>query len=223
MEIKLNKFKMEMFKNKNSSVFRYNTILIIGDEPENKLKMIKEILKYHDDVKDGLIITDNDKSKYLDLVSEELIETNYNQEFTQKFMEKQKILKKRIQSGEKDLDNRRFLIMNDCFKDKSWQKDKIIREIFMNGRNWGVFYLMSIDKGISIPPNLRANIDFIFIFKSEKSNKKNLYEDFAGMIPQFEMFNQIYNNCTKENECLVIFNCSPSPKMEDQIFWYKIE
>ncbi len=219
---------MDFLKDKNKSYINYNNILIIGDDKNNKTKLIKELLKNHEYIKDGLIITDNDKSLYSDLVSEESIETKYNQELTKQFMDKQKELKNKIQinkESEKEHvnDYRRFLILDDCIKDsdKSWQKDKNIHEVLMNGKTRGVFFVMCFDKAISIPPNLRANIDFIFIFESNKSNKKRLYEDYAGMFPTLHMFESIYNDCTKEDECLVINNCSPSPKLENQIYWYK--
>ncbi len=239
MEIKLKKFNMDMFKNKDRSILMNHIVLIIGESEaleENKQKLIKEILEYHNEIKDGLIITGGKKKIYEkyseDIVKNESVEYmdsnepesfNRTEELIKEFMKKQKDLKKRIINGEKELDNRRFLIMDNC-KDnhKIILKDKNIREIFMNGRTYGVFFIISSDKIKEIPPNLRANIDFIFLFE-EKSNKKKkiLYENYAGMIPTFDMFNILFDECTKENGCLMINNCSPSPKLEDQIFWYK--
>ncbi len=239
MEIKLKKFNMDMFKNKDRSILMNHIVLIIGESEaleENKQKLIKEILEYHNEIKDGLIITGGEKKIYEkyseDIVKNESVEymdsnepesSNRTEELIKEFMKKQKDLKKRIINGEKELDNRRFLIMDNC-KDnhKIILKDKNIREIFMNGRTYGVFFIISTDKIKEIPPNLRANIDFIFLFE-EKSNKKKkiLYENYAGMITTFNMFNILFDECTKENGCLMINNCSPSPKLEYQIFWYK--
>lgn len=225
-----------MFKNKDRSILMNHIVLIIGESEENKQKLIKEILEYHNEIKDGLIITCGEKKIYEkyseDIVKNESVEfidsnesqsSNRTEELIKEFMKKQKEFKKRMINGEKELDNRRFLIIDNC-KDnhKIISKDKNIREIFMNGRTYGVFFIISIDKIKEITPNLRACIDFIFIFEEKKSNKRKiLYENYAGMIPTYDIFNILFNECTKENGCLMINNCSPSPKLEDQIFWYK--
>ena len=77
---------------------------------------------------------------------------------------------------------------------------------------------------LGIPPNLRTNIDYIFILRENiVSNRKRLWEHYAGMFPTFEMFNQVMNQCTENYECLVVDNNAKSNKLQDQIFWYKAE
>ena len=75
---------------------------------------------------------------------------------------------------------------------------------------------------LGIPPALRTNIDYIFLLKEPiYSNKKRLYEHYAGMFPSFDIFSRVMDRCTENFECLVIDNTSPSTKREDQVFWYK--
>ena len=58
---------------------------------------------------------------------------------------------------------------------------------------------------LGIPPNLRTNIDYVFILRENiVSNRKRIYEHYAGMFPSFEMFCQIMDQCTENYECLVI-------------------
>ena len=77
---------------------------------------------------------------------------------------------------------------------------------------------------LGIPPNLRTNVDFVFILRENYvSNRKRLYEHYAGMFPTFEMFCQVMDQCTENYECLVINNNAKSNKLEDQVFWYKAE
>jgi len=77
---------------------------------------------------------------------------------------------------------------------------------------------------LGIPPNLRTNIDYIFILRENYvSNRKRLYEHYAGMFPNFEMFCQVMDQCTENFECLVIHNNAKSNKLTDQVFWYKAE
>ena len=55
------------------------------------------------------------------------------------------------------------------------------------------------------------------------SNRKRIYEHYAGMFPTFEMFCQVMDQCTENYECLVVNNNSKSNRLQDQVFWYKAE
>ena len=75
---------------------------------------------------------------------------------------------------------------------------------------------------LGIPPNLRGNIDYVFILRENYiSNRKRIYDHYAGMFPTFEIFCQVMDQCTENYECLVIDNTSKSNKIEDQVYWYK--
>ena len=77
---------------------------------------------------------------------------------------------------------------------------------------------------IGIPPNLRSNIDWVFILRENSvQNRKKLYENYAGMFHTFEMFCQTMDACTENFECLVIHNGAKSNKLEDQVFWYRAD
>ena len=77
---------------------------------------------------------------------------------------------------------------------------------------------------LGIPPNLRTNIDYVFILREPYiANRKRIYENYAGMFPTFESFCQVMDQCTENYECLVIHNNAKSNALKDQIFWYRAE
>jgi len=77
---------------------------------------------------------------------------------------------------------------------------------------------------LGVPPNLRTNVDYVFILRENYiSNRKRLYEHYAGMFPSFDMFCQVMDQCTENYECLVVHNNAKSNKLEDQVYWYKAE
>jgi hypothetical protein len=83
-------------------------------------------------------------------------------------------------------------------------------------------FIITMQYAIGIPPNLRTNIDYVFLLRETYiSNRRKLYEQFAGMFPDFDSFCQVMNQCTENYECLVIDNNAKSNKLEDQVFWYK--
>jgi hypothetical protein len=94
----------------------------------------------------------------------------------------------------------------------------------MNGRHWKVMLVITMQYPLGIPPNLRTNIDYVFILRENYiANRKRIYENYAGMFPTFESFAQVMDQCTENFECLVINNNTRSNKLEDAIFWYKAE
>jgi hypothetical protein len=92
----------------------------------------------------------------------------------------------------------------------------------MNGRHYKILFLLTMQYALGIPPNLRTNIDYVFILRENYvSNRKRLYEHYAGMFPSFDIFCQVMDQCTENYECLVIDNNAKSNQLTDQVFWYK--
>jgi hypothetical protein len=122
------------------------------------------------------------------------------------------------------IDPRTFCILDDCLYDNSWAKDKLMRLLFMNGRHWKVMLIITMQYPLGIPPNLRTNIDYVFILREPYlTNRKRIWENYASMFPTLESFCSVMDQTTENYECLVINNNTKSNKLNDQIFWYKAE
>jgi hypothetical protein len=75
---------------------------------------------------------------------------------------------------------------------------------------------------MDLPPDLRGQCDYVFVFREPiVQNRKRLYENFFGIFPSFEMFEQVLKVCTENYECLVLDNTSKSNKIEDCVFFYR--
>jgi hypothetical protein len=219
MSLQLKKFNMNMIKDDS-------VVVMIGKRNTGKSFLTKDLLFHHQDLPAGTVIspTENANKFYGNIIPPIFIHDQYEPTITTEFMKRQKQLKRRMVGGDKDIDNRAFLIMDDCLYDNDWKKDKIIREIFLNGRHWGIFFILSMQYAIGISPILRSNIDWVFLLRENiVQNRKKLYDNYAGMFHTFEMFCQTMDACTENFECLVIHNASKSNKIEDQVFWYKAD
>src|SRR6056300_1284639 len=155
MSLQLKKFNMNMIKDDS-------VVVLIGKRNTGKSFLTKDLLYYKQDLPSGTVIspTENANRFYGDIVPPIFIHDEYQPRITNEFIKRQKNLKKRMTQGEDDIDNRAFLIMDDCLYDNDWKKDKRIREIFMNGRHWGIFFILLMQYAIDISPNLRCNIDW---------------------------------------------------------------
>ena len=125
--------------------------------------------------------------------------------------------------GKSNIDPYAFLILDDLMYDApTWIKDVNIKDIFMNGRHFNLMFLVTMQFSLGVPPAFRSNIDYVFILRENYySNRKRLYDHYAGMFPSFEIFCQVMNQCTENYECLVIDNTSRSNRIEDCCFWYR--
>ena len=122
------------------------------------------------------------------------------------------------------IDPRTFVILDDCLYDATWARDTMMRMLFMNGRHWKVMLIITMQYPLGIPPNLRTNIDYVFILREPYAvNRKKIWENYASMFPTLESFCTVMDQATENYECLVINNNAKSNKITDQIFWYRAE
>ena len=75
---------------------------------------------------------------------------------------------------------------------------------------------------MDIKPVIRTNIDGTFILRETNlKNRKSLWENYAGVIPDFSMFCDIMDQLTDDYTALYIHNTTQSNNIEDCVFYYK--
>lgn len=237
MNIELSKFNMTKIKEDKVVVF-------LGKRETGKSFLVKDLLYYHQDIPVGTIIsgTEGANGYYSKMVPSIFIHGEYKEEVVVNYIKRQKIVIREMKHemerrgyghltpreyfdrGLSTIDPRAFLILDDCLYDDSWTKNKQVRALFMNGRHYFNFFIITLQYALGIPPRLRTNVDYVFILRENITrNRKQIYEQYAGMFPTYEMFSQVMDQCTENFECIVIDNNSKSNKIEDQVYWYKAE
>jgi|TARA_Y100000992_G_scaffold269932_1_gene209962 hypothetical protein len=230
MSLELKKFDMRAISF-NPGENKGPVIVLIGRRDTGKSYLVRDLLFYHQDIPIGTVISGTEAGNgfYATHVPRLFIHDEYNTAIIENILKRQKTVlkqvKKEVQNYKKtNIDPRAFVILDDCLFDASWTKDKMMRLLFMNGRHWKIMLVITMQYPLGIPPNLRTNIDYVFILREPYiANRKRIYENYAGMFPTFESFCQVMDQCTENYECLVINNNSKSNKLQDQIFWYKAE
>jgi hypothetical protein len=230
MTLELKKFDMRQIS------FRPNenkgpVIVFIGRRDTGKSFLVRDLLFHQQDIPVGTVIsgTEAGNSFYSDHIPKLFIHDEYSSGIIENILKRQKtcmkqVLKEMQTYKKSNIDPRTFVILDDCLYDNAWIKDKLMRLLFMNGRHWKILLIITMQYPLGIPPNLRTNIDYVFILREPYiNNRKKIYENYAGMFPTFESFCQVMDQCTENYECLVINNNAKSNKLTDQIFWYKAE
>tara|TARA_A100001015_G_scaffold234396_1_gene265872 strand:+ start:5827 stop:6666 length:840 start_codon:yes stop_codon:yes gene_type:complete len=206
-------------------------IVLIGRRDTGKSYLVRDLLYYHQDIPIGTVISGTEAGNgfFAAHVPKLFIHDEYNTAIIENILKRQKTVLKQIKKEMEaykrtNIDPRAFVILDDCLYDNKWTKDKLMRLLFMNGRHWKIMLVITMQYPLGIPPNLRTNIDYVFILREPYiANRKRIYENYAGMFPTFESFCQVMDQCTENFECLVINNNSKSNKLQDQIFWYKAQ
>ena len=222
MSLHLKKFDIRKIP-KNS------VVVFIGKRNTGKSFLVKDLLYYLRDIPIGTVIsgTEGANAFYSKIVPGLFIHDEYRPDIIANALKRQKLIVTKVRQeqqsyGNSNIDPYAFIILDDCLYDNSWTKDSNVRSLFMNGRHYSVLFLITMQFALGIPPNLRGQVDYVFILRENYiSNRKRIYDHYAGMFPTFEIFCQVMDQCTENYECLVIDNTSKSNKIEDQVYWYK--
>ena len=203
--------------------------VFIGKRKSGKSFAIRDLMWHKRTIPLGHIVSGSEEanpffsdffpSTYID---GECSESTLNDIF--KRQQKIKEIKKTQQkNGTKKVDSRFMIVLDDCLHDKKWQKTEEIRKVFMLGRHWDIFFILALQYVIGIPPNLRSNIDYVFIFRDFSiSNRRKLYDNFGGCIPSFSLFCTLMDHLDKY-EALVLCNDIDKVKFEDQVMYWKAQ
>jgi hypothetical protein len=230
MTLELKKFDMKritFLKDENKGP----VIVLIGRRDTGKSYLVRDLLYHHRDIPIGTVISGTEAGNgfYSSHIPKLFIHDEYSSNIIENILKRQKSVMKEVQKQiqmykSSKIDPRTFVILDDCLYDNSWAKDKLMRLLFMNGRHWKVLLILTMQYPLGILPNLRTNIDYVFILREPYiANRKRIYENYAGMFPTFESFCQVMDQCTENYECLVIDNNVKSNKLSEQIFWYKAD
>ena len=230
MTLELKKFDMSYITFKKEEN-KGPVVVLIGRRDTGKSFLVRDLLFHHRNIPLGTVISGTEAGNgfYSQHIPKLFIHEEYNTVLIENVLRRQKMVLKQMKKEKETynrttIDPRTFCILDDCLFDSSWTKDKMMRLLFMNGRHWKIILIITMQYPLGIPPNLRTNIDYVFILREPYiSNRKRIWENYAGMFPTFESFCQVMDQCTENYECLVVNNNAKSNKLQDQIFWYKAD
>ena len=194
-------------------------IVIIGKPGTGKTTMITSLLyeKSHifpvGEVMSG---TEDSNGHYGKIFPKTFVYNALDKKKIEDFIDRQKISKKYLPNPWA------ILLLDDCTDDPKLFNDPMFQGIFKNGRHWKMLFILSLQYRLVIKPVIRTNIDGTFILRdSSLRNRKNLWENYAGVFPDFDQFCQVMDQLTTDYTALYIHNATQSNKLEDCVFWYR--
>lgn len=212
---------MEQFKNIKefniNEIIDVPKIVIIGKSELDRKQIIRNIMhKLNFPVTTVISPTNKLTGFYNQLVPLKYIHEKYDDSIVQSILSRQSIVINKLE------DSRCLLILDDCICTNSFFNSSYVQSIYSEGRFYKLPSITTIQCPIGIPPEIRYNFDYVFLLaENYYSNKKRLYEHYAGMFSDFESFDKTFSQMSKNDNCMVINNRSRSSNIEDKVFSYK--
>lgn len=205
------------------------TIAMIAKRATGKSFLTREIMYQKRHIAAAVAISRTEKlnSFYSEFIPDSYIYSEYTSDILSRIYNRQSKMnednKIRIKNNKEPKNDSLMLIMDDCMSSKgTWLKDPNILELFFNGRHHHLSFILTMQYSVGIPPEMRSNFDYVFLLAEDTiSNRKRLYEHYAGMFPTFDIFQQVFSDITENYGIMVIDNRVHSKNITDKVYWYK--
>ena len=194
-------------------------IVIIGKPCTGKTTLITDLLYHKKHIyPTGLVFsgTEDSNGHYSQIFPSTFVYNKLDNDVLENFIKRQKLARDNIKNPWS------VLLLDDCTDDPRIFNDPLFQGLFKNGRHWKMLFILSLQYCLDIKPVIRTNVDGCFILRETNlKNRKSLWENYAGIIPDFNQFCEIMDQITDDYTALYINNTGQSNKIEDCIFWYK--
>lgn len=205
-----------------SQIKSNSVVLLCGKRGTGKTTLTADIF-YHQrkkfDAGIAFSATEESNSYWSKHICDTLIHQDFNPKVYANFVNEQRRINSKLS---KPINS--FALLEDCMYSRILKTDPSIRGSFFNGRHWNIFLIMTMQYVLDLPPELRSNVDYVFILRNNMvADRERIWKHFCGFIPNFNLFQQIMSKCTQGYECLVVDNTSRSNEIDECIYWYKAE
>ena len=204
------------------------SIIMIAKRGSGKSWITKAIMYKYSDIPVGIIIspTEKDNPFFKDFFPDTFIFYKYESKVLGRLLMRQKYILKKAREKKlkgKFIDPRALVVMDDCLATKgTWAKDPHVMDLLFNGRHRQVTYILTMQYPLGITPELRTNFDYVFLLAEDiTSNLKRIYDHYAGMFPDFNLFRQVFRQLTEDFGAMVIKNRGARLTLFDKIAFYK--
>lgn len=203
------------------------TIVAVGKRRTGKTWVFRNLMYLmKDQFQAGLVISQTDELNkfWQQYVPKKYIYNKYDPEILQAVFRRQKKLLNDINKTdeEKEKEAPFFILLDDVISDQRLKYDESLMELFVAGRHYKLFVLITTQYAKAVTPILRGNTDYCFMMKClQQRQLEALWEDFGSFLTK-DAFAQIINAYTEDNETLVVNTC-PDTEVDplSMLGWWK--
>jgi hypothetical protein len=203
-------------------------IVVIAKRGSGKTWVCRSLLNHLKSIPIGIIISKSEKTDpfFQDFFPDAFIYDEYEPIIFKKVLSRQMKIREKAKAKLKQgkvIDTRLFLLMDDCLSDsKTWSKDENLKDILYNGRHYDITYILTMQYPMGVPPDLRANFDYIFLLYIDNTDEQTkLYKYYTGMFPTLSAFKQVFLRLTDNYGVMVVVKRGAGRNLNEKIYHYK--
>lgn len=205
------------------------TIVACGKRRTGKSWVFRNLMYLmKDKIPAGIVISQTDELNkfWRQYIPAKFIYPTYEPEILDAVFKRQKKIlnDNSLTDEEKDKKAPFFILLDDVISDQRLKYDPNLMELFVAGRHYRLFVLITTQYAKAITPTIRGNTDYVFIMKTiQQRQREALWEDFGDFLTK-DAFSQILDAYTEDNETLVIDTC-PEHTVDplEMLYWWKAE
>ena len=205
------------------------TIVAVGKRRTGKSWIFRNLMYLmKDKIPAGIVISQTDELNkfWRQYIPAKFIYPHYEPEILDAVFKRQKKIlnDNSLTDEEKDKKAPFFILLDDVISDQRLKYDPNLMELFVAGRHYRLFVLITTQYAKAITPTIRGNTDYVFIMKCiQQRQREALWEDFGDFLTK-DAFSQILDAYTEDNETLVIDTC-PEHTVDplEMLYWWKAE
>lgn len=203
------------------------TIVAVGKRRTGKSWVFRNLMYLmKDKIPAGIVISQTDELNkfWRQYIPKKYIYPKYEPEILDAVFKRQKKIlnDNALTDAEKDKKAPFFVLLDDVISDQRLKYDSNLMELFVAGRHYRLFILITTQYAKAITPTIRGNTDYCFIMKTiQQRQREALWEDFGDFLTK-DAFAQILDAYTEDNEVLVIDTC-PEHHIDplEMLHWWK--
>ena len=205
------------------------TVVAVGKRRTGKSWVFRNLMYLmKDKIPAGIVISQTDELNkfWRQYIPKKYIYPKYEPEILDSVFRRQKKILNDKNMSKAEIDKKApfFVLLDDVISDQRLKYDSNLMELFVAGRHYRLFVLITTQYAKAITPTLRGNTDYCFIMKTiQQRQREALWEDFGDFLTK-DAFAQILDAYTEDNEVLVIDTC-PEHTVDplDMLYWWKAQ
>ena len=205
-----------------------STIIAIGKRRTGKSWCLRNIMfEMKNKIPAGIVISQTDELNkfWREYIPKEYIYNKYDPSILDHVFARQKAILNNTQKTKAEIEKEApfFILLDDVISDQRLKYDENLLELFVSGRHYKLFVLITTQYAKGISPTLRGNTDYVLVCKTlQGRQRESLWEDFGDFMTKDGFFT-LLDEFTENNEVIVFDTSENTSDPLEMLRWWKAQ